>query len=226
MKQSRRRAVAALASVLVGVLLSLTFASTSQAAAYRYWTYWHVADGAWQFAQAGPAGTTPLDGSVEGWRFAISSTSGDAANEPRVEAIDAFDAICGATAAVAGKKRVALVVDPGLPEAAPSGDQPGPKATYCTIVDPDANGYDVLRSANAVRVGGGLICAINKYPSIECADVVDESEVKPSATNDAMNTAPAAPADSTDHTSALPVIIGLGALALLGFLAYRLRRRR
>ncbi|MDO9485817.1 MAG: SCO2322 family protein [Actinomycetota bacterium] len=226
MKQSRRRAGAALASVLVGVLLSLTFVNTSQAAAYRYWTYWHVTDGAWLFAQAGPAGTTPLDGSVEGWRFAISSTSGDAANQPRVEAADAFDAICGATAAVEGKKRVALVVDPGLTEAAPPGDQPGPLARYCTVVDADANGYDVLRSVNAVRVGGGLICAINKYPSTECADVVDDSEVKPSATNDAMNTSPAAPADSTDQTSALPVIIGLGALVLLGVLAYRLRRRR
>lgn len=206
-------------AALVGVLLAITFTSSAQAAAYRYWTYWGTSDGAWQFAQAGPAGTTPADGSVQGWRFAVSSTSGDVANEPRTDAADAFNEICGETAVVEGSKRVALVVDPGLPEAAPPGEQPGPLHTYCTVVPIDANGYDVLRSVGPVRVDGGLICAIDAYPTTGCADVVDET-----APVDAMSTAPTAPVP--EQSSALPVIIGVGALALLGALAWRLRRRR
>jgi len=209
-----------LVAALVGVLLSVTLASSAQAAAYRYWTYWGTSEGAWQFAQAGPAGTTPADGSVQGWRFAVSSTSGDVANEPRTDAADAFDDICGDTAGVEGSKRVALVVDPGLPEAAPPGERPGLMQTYCTVVPTDANGYDVLRSVGTVRVDGGLICAIDAYPATGCADVIDES-----APVDAMSTAPTTPDPASEQSSALPVLIGVGALALLGALAWRLRRR-
>lgn len=226
MKHTRRRAGAALHAVLVGVLLSTSFASSAQAAAYRYWTYWHVTDGVWQFAQAGPAGTSPEDGSVEGWRFAVSSTSGDQANTPNIDSAAAFEEICATTAPVADKKRVALVVDPGLAQHAPTGDSPGPLKTYCTVMSPDANGYDVLRSVGLVRVESGLICAIDKYPTTGCADVVDESEVTTAPSADAMSPAPVAPSDSPEQTSPLPVIIGVGALALLGVLAWRLRRRR
>ncbi|MDO8731822.1 MAG: SCO2322 family protein [Actinomycetota bacterium] len=208
-------------AALVGVLLAATFASSAQAAAYRYWTYWKASDSAWQFAQAGPAGTTPADGSVEGWRFAVSSTSGDLANEPRFDATHAFIDICGNTAAIEGKKRVALVVDPGLAEAAPSGDQPGPLKTYCAVVASDANGYDVLRSVGPVRVGSGLICAIDSYPTSGCADVVDQTQL-----GDVMSTAPSVQAATADQFSAVPVIIGVGALGALAALAWWLRRRR
>ena len=210
--------------MLVGMLLVVTCASTAQAAAYRYWTYWHVTDGVWTFAQAGPAGTTPADGSVEGWRFAISTTSGDAASQPSLDSAAAFEEICATTAPVAGRKRVALVMDPGLASDAPVGESPGPLTTYCTVMPPEANGYDVLRSVGPVRVDGGLICAIDKYPATGCADVVDEGETTAPPSTDAMSPAPAQPEDS--QSSALPVIIGVGALALLGALAWRLRRRR
>ena len=212
-------------SVLVGVLLAVTVGSSAQAAAYRYWTYWHVTDGVWQFAQAGPAGTTPGDGSVEGWRFAVSTTSGDQANQPRIDSAAAFEEACATTAPVEGSKRVALVVDPGLAAHAPSGDAPGRVRTYCAVVPTDANGYDVLRSVGPVRVDGGLICAIDHYPTQGCADVVDESAVASAPPDDAMSPAAAAPG-SQETSSALPVIIGVGALALLGVLAWRLRRRR
>ncbi len=221
MKHTRRRVVAASVAALVGVLLATIATSTAQAAAYRYWTYWKVTDGTWQFAQAGPAGTTPADGSVEGWRFAISSTSGDAANQPRTQAADAFNEICAHTPAEVGKKRVALVVDPGLAQAAPAGDQPGPVMTYCTVVAGNASGYDVLRSVGPVRVGAGLICAIDRYPTTGCADIVDETRV-----SDAMSTAPAVQPVTPEQSNALPVIIGVGALALLAGLAWFLRRRR
>lgn len=195
-----------------------TRAGSAQAAAYRYWTYWKVSDGAWQFAQAGPAGTTPADGSVEGWRFAISSTGGDVANEPRLDAADAFNAICGDTAAAEGRKRVALVVDPGLPQHAPAGDQPGPLKTYCTVVATDATGYDILRATGPLRVSNGLICAVQGYPSSECADIVDEHQ-----TTDAMSTSsqPSQP----EQSGPWPVIVVAVLLAMLGGLALRLRRR-
>ena len=58
----------------------------------------------------------PADGAVSGWRFEIAGESG-AARPPRI-APD-FAAICGSTAAVAGSKRVALVIDYGVPADAP-----------------------------------------------------------------------------------------------------------
>ena len=225
MKPSRRRAGAVLASALVGMLLCLSVASNAQAAAYRYWTYWHVAGGAWQFAQTGPASATPADGSVEGWRYAVSTASGDPANAPGVVAAGAFGRICATTAPAAGSKRVALVVDPGPARQAPPGQAPGPLTTFCVVAPLDANGYDILRRVGPVRVGDGLICAINRYPSTGCADLVDDSEVTAPAAADAMNPA-ASPEESPAQASPVPVIVGLGALALLGILAWWLRRRR
>ncbi|MDP2013367.1 MAG: hypothetical protein Q8L05_03985, partial [Actinomycetota bacterium] len=102
----------------------------------------------------------------------------------------------------------------------------GPLRTYCTVMPPEANGYDVLRSVGLVRVEGGLICAIDRYPTTGCADVVDETRVTAAPSADAMSPGPAAPADSPEQSNALPVIIGIGALAFLGALAWRLRRRR
>lgn len=218
---ARRRGGAALGALLVGVLLAAIFASTAQAAAYRYWTYWKVAGPSWEFAQAGPAGTTPADGSVEGWRFAVSATSGDQSNAPGIDPVAAFEEICATTAPVEGSKRVALVVDPGSAGDAPPGEAPGPVKTYCTVTPLDASGYDVLRSAGPVRVGEGLVCGIAGYPARECAEVVDQTQAEPATDAPAVQ----APAPQ-EQSSAVPVIIGVGTLGVLAILAWQLRRRR
>ena len=44
---------------------SAVLPATSQAAAYRYWSYWLGAEGGWTFANVGPAFRSPADGSLE-----------------------------------------------------------------------------------------------------------------------------------------------------------------
>ena len=73
-----------------------------------------------------------------------------------------------------GNKAVALIVDPGPPQAAPDGQVPPAGLVACVEIADDATGYQVLRSALEVRTEGGLVCGIDGYPSGECAPVVDD----------------------------------------------------
>jgi len=216
-----QRIVSTLVLAAIGVCASLVFASTAQAAtAYRYWTYWQVSNSQWTFAQAGPASTTPLNGSVEGWRFGVSSSRGDQAMTPRFTSSTAFTDICGNGISPTGMKRVALVVDPGLTQQAPRGEAPGALLTQCIQIQDNANGYDVLRQAQPVRTDNGLICAINDYPRQECAEVIDASAMQTDAVTDATTTT------VPETTSPFPLIIGVVLVGSLGGLVWKLRKRK
>ena len=219
MFKSRQRVVSIFLLTLVGVLTSFTAATSAQAASYRYWTYWTTNNGSWEFRQIGPAANIPKDGSVEGWKFAISSQSGDEQAKPGFTAVDTFQEICASTPAVTDKKRVALVVDPGTPQAAPQGDQTGSLTSTCVQIDPNATGYNVLRSVFPVRTSNGLICGIDGYPTIECADVVDDS-------SSAMDPTATSPTESTPSSSPLPVVIVALVLGVGGGFVWQLRRRK
>lgn len=118
--------LALLTAALLGVL-----ASPAQAAGYRYWSFWTWSAGAWAYQQQGPTTYLPPDGSVDGWRFADSPDGGRDAARPG--AAGDFGAICAATAAQAGRKRVGVVLDFGTAADAPpgalaSGENPRPRA--------------------------------------------------------------------------------------------------
>lgn len=225
-----RRAAWASIAAAAAMLVALP-APGAHAAAYRYWTYWQAAPAGWQFATAGPAFTLPEDGSVEGWRFAVTSEGGTAEAMPSM-APD-FEVICGSTSPVPGSKRIALVVDSGVLEHAPSGQSPSPLIAECVVADADATGYQVLRSVAEVRSDNGLICAIAGYPAGECAPVVEalapenagQSEA-PIVTH-ASAEATAAPASPAGPTSSGPwATIAVIALAAAGVIALIARRRR
>lgn len=163
----------ALATSVAGLVMAS--GAPAQATAYRYWSYWLGADGSWTYANSGPAFRIPADGTVEGWRFSVD---GDGGGLPPRTGAD-FDTVCADTPAEEGRKRVAVIVDPGLAEDAPPGQSPPGPWALCVIADAKATGYDVLRAAASVRVEGGLICAIGTYPTGECAVVVDEPEPEP-----------------------------------------------
>ena len=169
---------------MAGVALAIAFiapavaAAPAHAAAYRYWSYWVGADGGWSFANVGPAFRVPDDGAVEGWRFSVSGVAG---NDQPGFAPD-FEAVCADTPAEDGRKRVAVVVDPGAPQDAPEGEAPPGAWALCVVAEPRATGYDVLRAAAGVRVQDGLICAINDYPAAECAVVVGDPTPTPKPT--------------------------------------------
>jgi hypothetical protein len=216
-----QRIVSTLVLAAIGVCASLLFVGTAQAAtAYRYWTYWQVSNSQWTFAQAGPASTTPLNGSVEGWRFGVSSSRGDQAMTPRFTSSTAFTDICGNEISPTGTKRVALVVDPGLTQHAPRGEAPGALLAQCIQIQDNANGYDVLRQAQPVRTEKGLICAINDYPRQECAEVIDASAMQTDAVTDATTTT------VPETTSPFPLIIGVVLVGSLGGLVWKLRKRK
>ena len=69
------RALAAFIGIAILAMTSIAPAARAETA-YRYWTYWQGNAGSWQFATQGSATSNPLDGAVEGWRFAITGAAG------------------------------------------------------------------------------------------------------------------------------------------------------
>ena len=165
------------ASALVALLVALV-AAPAHASAYRYWTYWQAPGGAaaWAFATQGPGTAVPAEGDVEGWAFGITTESGNLDDAPT--ATPDFEEICAGTVAVAGQKRVALVIDTGVDGIAPAGQRPPASTTTCVTAPEDATGYEILRSVADVRVENGLVCAVADYPVGECAPVLDDAEAR------------------------------------------------
>lgn len=168
--------VAALsAAVSLAVAGVVAAAGPAQATGYRYWSYWLRSGGAWTYAQTGPAMHVPRDGDVEGWRFAVSRDAAAEAVQPRGTAD--FAAICGGTPAAHGRKRVALVIDPGTPADAPGGQPPPAPRTACARIDSGASSADALAAVAApLRYdSSGILCAISGYPRTGCGEEVSSS---------------------------------------------------
>jgi hypothetical protein len=157
-------ALAVLAAVLVPV-------PSASAASYQYWGYYQLTGTTWSFSQKGPAETTPAEGSVEGWRWAVDDGTGANPRTPR--AVVTFDQACGQVPAEAGKKRVGVVVDYGRPaDGDPATTPPEPTAD-CAVVATAATGAEVLAAVATVRNDtGGLVCGINSYPATGCGGEV------------------------------------------------------
>lgn len=176
----------------------------ADATSYRYWSYW-TGGSSWKYATQGAA-RVPPDGSVDGWRFAVNPASGSA-TPPRGPA--GFDALCGHTEPVEGKKRVAIVIDYGTGADAPPGDQPpaGPVGD-CVVLPTSANGYQLLAAVTAMRVESGLVCGITGYPQTGCAEPVapeDEptrsSTPEPTRSNGGGGAGPTSTSDDGPQTS-------------------------
>jgi hypothetical protein len=169
-------------AVLATLLLLPIWAGPAHAQdAYRYWSYWWGADGAWTYAQTGPADRILEDGDVEGWLFLVS---GDPVPAQQPAAAADFAAICSQEEAVAGSVRVGVVIDYGSPDIAPDdstvpdGDNP---ETLCITVAEGSNAEQVLAKAASVRAEQGATCAINDYPATGCFEVVPATAASPSA---------------------------------------------
>lgn len=217
-------------SLLAGLLLAGTVATTAQAEdGYRFWGYYQWSGGQWAFAQKGADGVVPADGAVEGWRYALGGS------KPRVpRAAGDFEAVCGKTPAETGKKRVALVVDPGTPADALSGETPGPVTGTCVVTDVQATGAKILAAVAPVRIEKGLTCGIAGYPAKGCGDQVKNINVP--ATDEPVTLeikaavgSTVAPAASESDEGGAPwtgIIIAVVAVGVLGSGGLVLSRRR
>ena len=172
------RGVAVITATLVlAGLVGAWGASTAEATSYRFWAYWLGSDTGWSFSNQG-ASRRPADGTVEGWRFAVSEAS-SSTTPPRHST--SFAQICGSTAPQDGKKRVGLVVDFGTTTDAPKGETPPARIATCVLAPADANGYAVLTAAVQLRTDTGLICGMNGYPAAECGVAVADPTASPSS---------------------------------------------
>ncbi|MFF0158075.1 SCO2322 family protein [Streptomyces sp. NPDC005263] len=225
---TRRRAVTLFVTVL---FLLVGAVGQAQAAGYRYWSFWDRDGDRWTYATQGPSTARPSDGDVQGFRFAVSEDSGDAA-QPRTAAD--FGTICAHSPARDGSKRVALVIDFGTRTDAPSGESPPPRRTACAVVSPDATTAEALASvAKPLRYDtGALLCAIAGYPRTGCGEQVATGRT-PGATSEEHNPeqgtreAQAKDQESAGGGPSVGLFAGVAAVAVLGAAAaWQARRRR
>lgn len=224
-----RSPVAALLAVLLAASGILLGAGGAQAAGYRYWSFWESDGKSWAYATQGPSLVRPDDGTVQGFRFAVSEDSADA-HRPR-HAPD-FGAICASTPAKDGAKRVALVIDPGTAEDAPDGERPPAPRTACAQVAPDASSAEALASvAKPLRYdSSAMICAISGYPKTGCGEQVSGDGDGSGKPTDAPSPSSAPATDDGSGSGGGPsagLLLGIGAVLLLGVAAvFQARRRR
>ncbi|MEU9165869.1 SCO2322 family protein [Streptomyces sp. NPDC048424] len=215
-----RRPAAAL-SLALGIVLAVLAAAPALAAGYRYWSFWDGSDGGkWSYATQGPSMARPKDGSVQGFRFSVSKDAADQAAQPRAAAD--FESVCGSTAPAQGRKRVALVVDFGVPADAPSGEAPPQDAprTACAQVAPEATAAEALASvAKPLRYNSAaLLCAISGYPRQGCGEPMADAPAQPSAQP--------AKDDGGPSAGLLAGMAAVAALAAAGVWQSRRRRTR
>ncbi|WP_369217463.1 SCO2322 family protein [Streptomyces flavofungini] len=223
---TRSRAVRGLlsAGALVAVLLGVLTAAPASATGYRYWSFWDRDGGSWTYANQGPGTARPDDGDVQGFRFAVSEDSKDAA-APRGAA--GFRDICADTPAKDGRKRVALVIDYGRAQDAPGGERPPARRSACARVAEDATSAEALASvAKPLRYDSkALLCAIDGYPESGCGEQVSgdgERKKRPADSAESADSGRAA----DDGGPSVGLIAGVAAVALLGGAAFRQTRRR
>ncbi len=214
-------------ALALGIALALLAATPALAAGYRYWSFWDGAGGRWTYATQGPSLARPADGAVQGFRFSVSKDAAEQAAQPRTAAD--FEAVCGATAPTAGRKRVALVIDFGVPADAPAGDPPPEAAprTACAQVAPDATTAEALASvAKPLRYNSAaLLCAISGYPKQGCGDQVADGAARSPAQSPTPAPAQSAAPDSGGGPSA-GLLAGIAAVAALAAAAVWQSRRR
>ncbi len=174
------RAVRTAALIVAIAVASISCAVPAQASSsYRYWSYWKSVDSTWQFANEGAGTYRPKDGSVQGWRFAISEGANSSTRPPRSNLT--FDQICQGVQAEPGQRRVGLVIDYGTTADAPSGEQPPALVSKCVVIADYQTSIQVMSAAKlAFRASTtGFICGISGYPRNECGVVIANPANKP-----------------------------------------------
>lgn len=228
-----RRIVALLSVLLFAFVLVGSTSGTAHAAdGFKYWNYFHVKGGKYAFATTGPSGFKPPNGSVEAYRYGLSSTA--AGLPPRVAATKyTVDDLCGDTKAKSGQKRVGVLIDYGTAADAANGATPPKPRGDCAVVPIAANGQQVLDAVAKIRVEKQLVCGIDGYPVQGCSVTVKNPPPAAAQKNVAFSLPPAAksgnakPAATVQDDSGVPwTLVGVvAAVVVIGGGAFALTRR-
>lgn len=194
-----RRVFGVLSSLLLATVVVTGLASPANAEdGYRYWNYYHLTDGAWEFSQVGAAEYQPEDGAVEAYRYGTATTSQGITPRADLDEVT-FETVCAGEDEAEGMKRVAVLLDYGT-EADAAGETPPAPTAECAVVKADATGQQVLETVAELRIEGGLTCAINGYPAQGCGEPVKDAQVATDEQPVAFEL-PAAATDSTDEAA-------------------------
>lgn len=211
----RAVAIAALTTALVATS-SLQAVAAQPDGTFRFWSLWSADNGVWR-PEPGNAALVELPArSAVAWHFVSGPTQLDQSHAPDVPAD--FRSLCPDPLPGTGTP-VAVVIDPGDLTEAPPGQTPPDDRVECIRVPGAPTAASALAAAAvAVRAGEeGIVCAIDGYPTQECAAAVSE-----------QSAAAPAPADDTPTRSG-PALWPLSLALLLAFMgAYLIvmRRRR
>ena len=234
----RRRVTWPLLTLLLATVLVAAGTGTARAVTgYRYWNYFHVTGGEYVFAKTGPADFVPEDGSVEAYRYGLSSAADGL--EPRTgPTAYTAAAICRGARPGSGEKTVGVLIDYGTADDAAAGETPPKPRAACAVVPADADGQQVLDAVADVRVQEGVTCGIDGYPVRTCSVTVkDAPAARPEATVDFALPRSATSTDATrsagtgsdsgagDGDVPWPLVGAVGAVVLLGGGALLLARR-
>jgi hypothetical protein len=203
-----RAGLARLLSLVTAVALGFGVLALGAGAAhadtgYKYWNYFHVENGRYVFAKTGPSGYTPKNGSVEAYRYGLSTVSSGL--KPRTAATTyPFAKICAGAHAHAGQKRVGVLIDYGTKAEAAGGESPPRPRAACAVVPAKATGQQALERVADVRLQKQLVCGIDGYPASSCSVTVKNPPTTGSTGKDVSFTLPRSTGTSSGHVSASP----------------------
>ena len=228
-----RRGSALLALLLTALFVGVGTGTAQAADGYKYWNYFHVKAGKYVFATTGPSDYTPKDGSVEAYRYGLSSTA--AGLPPRTAATTyTVEDICQASpAAKAGQKRVGVLIDYGTAQDAAQGETPAKPRAACAVVPTKATGQQVLDAVADIRLDKQLLCGIDGYPVRTCSVTVKNPPAAAKQRPVAFQVPARPAAKKTSATSdpddgggfSWPLAGALGAVVVIGGGAVALTRR-
>ena len=182
-----------IAALLVG---GAAISPAQGADAYRYWSYWQLESGTWQYAKLGPAMVKATDGAVDGWRYGVGTVQTSTPPDIGI----GFTDICGNEPQSSDTVRVAVVIDYGT-----TADAPAPRAA-CAVIAKGLTRASALAAVAPLRLNQGFVCGIDNYPRTGCGEAVSptESVPAPAAKTAAAQAATSSTAAPTARSSVAP----------------------
>lgn len=220
-----RRTLISLLAALIALPALLFGAGPAHADLYSYWSLWTAKDGQWTFAETGAGDVVPANGEVNGWRWGVGGVDAQTVRPPRE--LPPFADICGSDPAPAGQKKIAEVIDTGTAEDAPNGSTPPAPRLVCATVPENASALQALQAVSETRVEGGIVCAIDGFPTSGCGEMIAGATAVPTDTPTSFAGATAEAPGASSGPNVPTILIGItGIAAVIAVVAVLVAKQR